>query len=139
MTYKCTHCSRTFATPYGLKRHISAKHQFINEDEGESSSRMPYEEPGLWDDYLPTDEYNLWENDDLLTEDQNKENDPFTLEQPIETQETDKESEKSNETNEEINEEIDEEIDEEINDNLTFPLIIDFKDSHGTTLDDAIK
>ena len=140
MTYKCIHCSRTFATPYALKRHISAKHQLIDEDEGEASSRMPYEEPGLWDDDLSAvkyslwdDEYSLWDDDDLLPENQNKENDP------VETQETDKESEKSNETNEEIDEKIDEEINEEIDDILTFPLIIDLKDSHGTTLDDAIK
>src|ERR1044071_8581580 len=70
----------------------------------------------------------LWNYDDLLTGDQDKENDPII----IETQE---ESEKSNETSERVNEEIDEEID----DNLTFPLIIDLKDSHGITLDDAIK
>src|ERR1043165_668193 len=129
MSYECLYCSRTFATTYALKRHISAKHQFINEDEGEASfSQMPYEEPGLWDDDLPTDEPGLWNDDDLLTSDQDKENDPIT----IETQE---ESEKSNETSEGV----DEEIDEEIDDNLTFPLIIDLKDSYGTTLDDAIK
>ena len=129
MSYECLYCSRTFATPYALKRHISAKHQFINEDEGEaSSSQMSYEEPGLWDDDLPTDEPGLWNDDDLLISDQDKENDPIT----IETQE---ESEKSNETSEGV----DEEIDEEIDDNLIFPLIIDLKDSHGTMLDDAIK
>ncbi len=59
----------------------------------------------------------------------------ITLEQSIETQETDKKSEKSNETNEEI----DEEINEKIDDNLTFLLIIDLKDSYETMLDDAIK
>src|ERR1044071_9858880 len=99
MSYECLYCSRTFATPYVLKRHISAKHQFINEDEGKaSSSQMPYEEPGLWDDDLLTDEPSLWNNDDLLTGDQDKENDPIT----IKTQE---ESEKSNETNEGVDEE----------------------------------
>ena len=46
MTYDCIHCSRTFATPYALKRHISAKHQYI--DEGKPShSNIPYDEPSL--------------------------------------------------------------------------------------------
>jgi hypothetical protein len=70
MTYKCTHCSRTFATPYALKRHISDKHQYDVEDKGESShSNLPYEEPGLWDDddNLPyREEPDLW--DDLPEE-----------------------------------------------------------------------
>lgn len=64
MTYSCLHCSRTFATPYALKRHISDKHQYISEEEGESShSNMPYEEPGLWDDDLPTEDQGLWDDD----------------------------------------------------------------------------
>jgi hypothetical protein len=67
MTYNCLYCSRTFATPYALKRHISDKHQYISE-EGESSHlNVPYEEPGLWDDDLPitySEEQGLW-NDDL--------------------------------------------------------------------------
>jgi len=66
MTYTCLHCSRTFATPYALKRHISDKHKYTDEDEGETSRlNLPYEEPGLWDDDLPTKEPGLW---DLLTE-----------------------------------------------------------------------
>jgi hypothetical protein len=69
MTYQCTYCSRTFSTPYAIKRHISDNHQCITEDEGEvSRSIIPYEEPDLWDDNLPTDEH-LWD-DDLPTEDQ---------------------------------------------------------------------
>jgi Zinc finger, C2H2 type len=66
MSYECRHCSRTFATPYALKRHISDKHEF----EGETSrSNVPYyEEPGLWGD-LPIEEPDLWD-DDLPTEDQ---------------------------------------------------------------------
>ena len=58
MTYTCLHCSRTFATPYALKRHISDKHKYTgDEDEGETSRlNLPYEEPGLWDDDLPTKE-----------------------------------------------------------------------------------
>ena len=66
MTYTCLHCFRTFATPYALKRHISDKHKYTDEDEGETSRlNLPYEEPGLWDDDLPTKEPSLW---DLPTE-----------------------------------------------------------------------
>jgi len=66
MTYTCLHCSRTFATPYALKRHISDKHKYTDENEGETSRlNLPYEEPGLWDDDLPIKEPGLW---DLLTE-----------------------------------------------------------------------
>jgi hypothetical protein len=76
MTYTCLHCSRTFATPYALKRHISDKHKYIDEDEGETSRlNLPYEEPGIWDDDLPTKEPGLWDLpteepiwDDLTTE-----------------------------------------------------------------------
>jgi hypothetical protein len=69
MTYTCLHCSRTFATPYALKRHISDKHKYdTDDDEGETSRlNLPYEEPGLWDDDLPTNEPGLWD-DDLPTE-----------------------------------------------------------------------
>jgi len=70
MVYNCLHCSRTFATPYTLKRHISDKHQYIVEDEGETSRlNIPYDEPGLWDDDLPVNEPGLWDGD-LPTEDQ---------------------------------------------------------------------
>ena len=66
--YSCLHCSRTFATPYALKRHISNKHQYISEEEGESSrANIPYVEPaGLWDDDLPMDyaeDQGLWDED----------------------------------------------------------------------------
>ena len=57
MTYICLHCSRTFATSYALKRHISET----------SRLNLPYEEPGLWDDDLPYEEHGLWD-DDLPTE-----------------------------------------------------------------------
>jgi len=53
MTYKCEFCNRTFASPYALKRHISAKHEYVideNEDEIETQSNIPNEEPGLWDE-----------------------------------------------------------------------------------------
>ena len=70
MTYKCLHCSRTFATPYALKRHISDKHQYITEDESEiSRSNIPYDELSLWDEDLPTEEPSFWD-EDFSTEDQ---------------------------------------------------------------------
>ena len=53
MTYKCEFCNRTFASPYALKQHISAKHEYVideNEDEIETQSNIPNEEPGLWDE-----------------------------------------------------------------------------------------
>ena len=53
MTFKCENCSQTFATPYALKRHIFAKHQYdisVNEGETEIQSNILNEEPGLWDD-----------------------------------------------------------------------------------------
>ena len=65
--YSCLHCSRTFATPYALKRHISNKHQYISEEEGESSrANIPYVEPGLQDNDLPMDyaeDQGLWDED----------------------------------------------------------------------------
>jgi hypothetical protein len=67
MTYNCLYCTRTFSTPYALKRHVSDKHQYTEEDEGEAS-RQYEEEPGLWDDDLPIDRSDLWD-DDLPTED----------------------------------------------------------------------
>src|SRR5205814_8935034 len=47
-----TACSRTFASPYALKRHISDKHrnQVTSDSNDFRTSEMPYEEPGLWDD-----------------------------------------------------------------------------------------
>ena len=115
MAYKCFYCSRTFASPYALKRHISDKHQYI-EDEGEaSSSRIPFDEPGLWDD-------------DITMEEAEQMTSEPTIEQPyIEPYEDPRFSEKS-----------DKESDEETNDNLTYPLYIDPEDYRGTTLDDAV-
>ena len=69
MTYTCLHCSRTFSTPYALKRHISDKHQYhIIEEEGKSShSNLPTEEPGLWDDDLLINYLkNLWDEDQMV-------------------------------------------------------------------------
>jgi hypothetical protein len=161
MTYKCLHCSRTFATPYSLKRHISDKHQYINEqsnkDEEAFQSNVPYEEPGLWDDddkeafqsnmilnedddkeanIILNEEAGLWDDDDdyIMNEDENRE-----ATQTHETslvEENDERNKESEESSEEINEEVDE-TDEEIV-NLTFPLSIDEDDFCGTTLDDAI-
>ena len=59
MTYTCLHCSRTFRTPVGLKRHISEKHQYedINKvKETFQSSKVPSKEPGLWDENFTKDE-----------------------------------------------------------------------------------
>jgi len=123
MTYNCLHCSRTFATPYGLKRHISDKHQYINEEEGETShSELPYEEPGLWDDDFIMD---------------NDEAEPITLELTTESHEDSRFSEILEESN--VDYESDKEIDKEIDNNLTVPLSIDSEDYCGVTLDDAIK
>jgi hypothetical protein len=56
--------------PYALKCHISDKHQYIAEDEGEiSRSNIPYDELGLWDEDLPTEEPSFWD-EDFSTEDQ---------------------------------------------------------------------
>ena len=42
MGYQCLHCSRTFSTPFGLKRHISDRHQYIaNEGESSQSNLLP--------------------------------------------------------------------------------------------------
>ena len=64
MAYECPYCSRTFSTPYAVKRHISDKHQHdINKDEDETSKipKVQYkEEPDIWDS----------DDDLLLTEDQ---------------------------------------------------------------------
>jgi hypothetical protein len=66
-SYKCLYCIRTFATPYGLKRHISERHQYYNnEDEGESFQTNIVEEHGLWDDddEAPTqEESGLWDDE----------------------------------------------------------------------------
>ena len=72
--YQCLYCTRTFATPYTLKYHISDKHPYIDENEGKTSkSAIPYkEEPGLWDNnYLPIKKTVRWDNlvpstDDLM-------------------------------------------------------------------------
>ena len=69
-SYQCSYCKVTFSTPYALKRHISAKHDYIEEDKGETSqSKIIYEEESvLWDDYIPTNEADLWDDDIIPTE-----------------------------------------------------------------------
>src|SRR3982074_903246 len=129
MAYQCLHCSCTFSTPSGLKRHISNKHQYV--DEGEPSQlNLPYEEPGLWDeDFIMEDDEDMEDiEDDEDVED--VEDEPIILEQ---TDEDARLSEISEEESKQGNI-----TDEEIDDNLTYPLSIDAEDSCGTTLDDAI-
>jgi Plavaka transposase len=131
MTYQCLHCSRIFSTPSGLKRHISDKHQYIDEGEPSQSNLLPYEEPGLWDeDFIMEDDEDMEDIED--DEDvKDVEDEPITLEQTDEdarlSEISEDESKQGNIT------------DEEINDNLTYPLSIDPEDYCGTTLDDAIK
>src|SRR5439155_284618 len=79
MGYQCLHCLRTFSTPFGLKRHISDRHQYIA-DEGESSQSnlLPYEEPGLWnEDFIMEDE----EDEEVEEDEEYEEDEPITLEQ----------------------------------------------------------
>ena len=48
-SFQCSYCSRTFASAYALKRHISDKHRNldISDNDDDGPSEMPYEEPGL--------------------------------------------------------------------------------------------
>ena len=151
MSYKCNYCSRTFAKPYGLKRHISDKHEYDVEEEGETShSNLPWEEPGLWsdddnnnNDDVYREEPGLWDDDnddnDLpsyreepgLWDNDNDDNDlPYREEPGLWDDLPDEPAETRN-----LDEEIDQ--DQEIDD-LTYPLSIDDEDLRGTTLDDAI-
>ena len=70
-SYKCLHCPRTFSSSYGLKRHISDKHQYAI-DEGENIGNekefkptIQTDEPGLWDDENPTEE-TLFSDDNFI-------------------------------------------------------------------------
>jgi len=132
MAYKCSHCSRTFATSYALKRHISDKHRYITEeDKVEFQANIPVEEPDLWDEdkgeefQTNIDEHsNLWDVDFVMHD----------YEAAKSTLEQDRQSQESSEN---LEEEID--VDHETDDvNLTYPLSIDSEDFRGTTLDDAI-
>src|SRR5205085_4390707 len=128
MGYQCLHYSRTFSTPFGLKRHISDRHQYIA-DEGSQSNLLPYEEPSLWDeDFIMEDE----EDEEVEEDEEYEEDEPITLEQT----EPHKDARFS-----EISEDESKQgdiTDEEFEDNLTYPLSIDAEDSSGITLDDAI-
>ena len=69
MSYKCLLCSRTFGTPVGLKRHISEKHQYENINETFQLSKVPSEEPGLWDeDIIMNEKSDLWDEDSTKDE-----------------------------------------------------------------------
>ena len=127
MGYQCLHCSRTFSTPFGLKRHISDRHQYIA-DEGESSQSnlLPYEEPGLWDEDF------IMEDEEVKEDEEYEEDEPITLEQ-TEPHEDARFSEISEDESKQGDI-----TDEEFEDNLTYPLSIDAEDSSGITLDDAI-
>src|ERR1051326_2862483 len=118
MVYQCLHCSRTFSTPFGLKRHISDRHQYIA-DEGESSQSnlLPYEEPGLWDEnFIMEDE----EDEEVKENEEYEEDEPITLEQT--------ESHKDARFSEILDESKQGDItDEEFEDNLTYLLFIDAK------------
>ena len=68
-----------FLNPFGLKRHISDRHQYIA-DEGESSqlNLLLYEEPGLWDeDFIMEDE----KDKEVEEVEEYEEDEPITLEQ----------------------------------------------------------
>ena len=134
MAYKCLHCSRTFATSYALKRHISDKHRYITEeDKGEEfQTNIPVEESDLWDEdkgeefqtNISVDEpSNLWDDDFVMD-----------YEAAESTLEQDRKSQKSSEN---LEEEID--VDHETGDvDLIYPLSIDSEDFCGTTLNDTI-
>src|SRR3984885_16242347 len=118
MGEKCLYCSRSFATVYGFKRHISDFHKYpVEDDEYEEpayQSNMPYEEPGLCDDDydMEDDESKLWDDDYDMEDDESK---SITLEQTIRLQF----SENLDEEKEEIDVE-DNKVNEEIDVNLTF-------------------
>ena len=103
MTYKCSYCSCTFSSTYALKRHISDKHQYIDEDEEVTfQSNMPHEEPDLWDDddkevsKVPYhEESGLWDDDLSMKDDESESK--ITLEQPVESHENLQISEESDE------------------------------------------
>ena len=69
-SFQCSYCSRTFASAYALKRHISDKHRNhdISDNDDDGPSEMPYEEPGLWtddDDNVKTSKVPYQEEPDL--------------------------------------------------------------------------
>ena len=75
-SFTCLYCDRTFASPYGLKCHISEKYQYDNneiEDERAPFQTKVVEEPGLWDDEGTPFQINidgLWDNPGALNQDE---------------------------------------------------------------------
>ncbi|CAB5391493.1 unnamed protein product [Rhizophagus irregularis] len=144
-SYKCSHCSRTFTTPYALKRHISDKHRYkIDENEGSTTQMEIVEEPGLWDEDVSMkyseDEETEEETEETEeeTEEIEEETESITLEQNVESSDALSSSDDVPKKDER-NENVDSEGEEETDINLTFPISIDNEDYCGTTLDDAIK
>ena len=133
MAYQCLHCSRTFSTPFGLKRHISDRHQYIDEGEPSQSNLLPYEEPGLWDEDFIMEGEEDEEDEEVEEDEEYEEDEPITLEQTVEPHEDARFSEISEDESKQGDI-----TDEEFEDNLTYPLSIDAEDSRGITLDDAI-
>src|SRR2546429_9966747 len=130
MGYQYLHCSRTFSIPFGLKRHISDRHQYIA-DEGESSQSnlLPYEEPGLWDeDFIMEDK----EDEEVKEDEEYEEDEPITLEQ-TEPHEVARFSEISEDESKQGDI-----TDEEFADNLKYQYSINAEDSNGLTLVVAI-
>ena len=66
-SFTCLHCDRTFASPYGLKRHISEKHQYDNNEIEDEGAPFQMNIDGLWDNPgAPNqDEHSFW--DDFMT------------------------------------------------------------------------
>jgi hypothetical protein len=71
MTYTCLHCSRTFATPQGLKRHIFEKHQYDIDESEDEGAAIQMNESDLWDDEDKPyeEEPGLWDEDDFTMND----------------------------------------------------------------------
>lgn len=114
MGYQCLHCSRTFATSYALKRHISDKHRYIVEDENKDETNIPIEQ----------------HDDDIIMQDYEAA-EAITLKQNVESHDHDLHPD-------EENSEIDDESHETDDVDLTYPLSIDSEDFGGTTLENAI-
>ena len=50
-SFKCAHCSRTFANPQKLKWHVSNKHRYVIDEVEELTTRTKIvEELRLWDE-----------------------------------------------------------------------------------------
>src|SRR4051812_38364741 len=75
-SYKCLYCECTFAFPYGLKRYISDKYQYVNneiENEGTPFQTKVVEEPSLWNNEGIPFQMNindLWDNSGALIQEE---------------------------------------------------------------------